>query len=156
MSPCQFMPPQETLQHYQVVLVQSPVRSLLLSSGSWCGQDFVCGFQGWSLCFPQSCASPIIKACWPSRSDSLGIPSPIFGSLGWEGWCGIQNLHNSRRISLVLLFSSLWLTHLVGLKFWFYGDCVPPIISLRLLCLWTWGIFFWWVPAPFCQWLFNS
>ena len=134
MSPCQFMAPQETLQHYQVVLVQSPVRSLLLSSGSWCGQDFVCGFQAWSLCFPQSCASPIIKSCWPSRSDSLGIPSPVFGSLGWEGWCGVQDLYNSWRISLALLFSGLWVTHRVGLKFDF-------VVIVSLLSS-HWGFFF--------------
>ena len=29
-------------------------------------------FQDWRLCFPQSCGSPIIKPCWPSRPDSLG------------------------------------------------------------------------------------
>ena len=32
----------------------SPVGSLLLSSGSWCAQDFVCALQDWTLCFPQS------------------------------------------------------------------------------------------------------
>ena len=30
--------------------------------------------QDWSLCFPQSCGSPIIKSWWSSRSDSLGLP----------------------------------------------------------------------------------
>ena len=25
---------------------------------------------------------------------------------------------------------------------WFYCDYAPPTISLKLLCLWTWGIFF--------------
>lgn len=25
-----------------------------------------------------------------------------------------------------------------------------------LLCLWTWNIFFWWVPVASCPWLFNS
>ena len=30
-----------------------------------------------------------------------------------------------------------------GSEIWFYGECVPPIISLKLLlCLWTGGIFF--------------
>ena len=72
-----------TLQHQQVALVQSPVGSLLLSSGSWCMQDSVCTLQDWSLCFPQSCGSPIIKSHWPSRSDSLGIPSPFVRAPGW-------------------------------------------------------------------------
>ena len=47
----------------------------------------------------------------PSRSDS--------GSPGWEACHGIQNLHNSGRTSLKLLFSSLWVTHpeVVGFDF---------------------------------------
>ena len=89
----------------------------LLSSGSWCMQDFVCALQDWSPCFPQSCGSPIIKSRWPSRSESLGIRSPFFRSPGWEAWCGVQNLHNSVRTSLLLLFSSLWVTHPAGIGF---------------------------------------
>ena len=80
-------------------------------------QDFVCALQGWSLCFHQSCGSPIIKAHWPSRSDSLGIPSPFIRAPGWEVWRGAQNLHNSGKTSLVLLFSGLWITHLAGMGF---------------------------------------
>ena len=59
-SPCRPRPPQETLQHEQVV--QSPVGLLLLSSGSWYMQNFVCAFQDWSLSFSQSNRSPIIKS----------------------------------------------------------------------------------------------
>ena len=33
---------------------------------------------------------------------------------------------------------------------WFYCDCTPPTFLWLLLCLWTWGIFFWWVPASSC------
>ena len=68
-----------------------------------------------SLCFPQSSGRPTVKSHWPSRLDSLGIPSPFVGSPGWEAWCGVQNLHTSVRTSLVLLFSSLWVTHLAGM-----------------------------------------
>ena len=68
----------------EVVLVLSSVESLLLSSESYCLQGFVCALQDWSLCFPQSCGSLVIKPHWPSRSDSLGIPSPLVGSPGWE------------------------------------------------------------------------
>ena len=98
-------------------MVWSPVGSLLFSSESWCMQDFVCALQGWSLCFHQSCASPIIKSHWPSRSDSLGIPSPFVRAPGWEASRGAQNLHNSGKTSLVLLFSGLWVTHLAGMGF---------------------------------------
>ena len=84
------MPPQETLRHQQVVLAQPPVGSLLLSAGPRCGQDFVCALQDWSVCFPQSCGSLTVKSCWPSGSDSLGIPSPLVGSSGWEPNVGFR------------------------------------------------------------------
>ena len=68
-------------------MVQSPVRSLLFSSESWCIQDFVCALQDWSLCFPQSCGSLVIKSQWLSRSDFQGFPVPLsdpqLGSLTW-------------------------------------------------------------------------
>ena len=75
--------PQET-HHWQVVLVQFPVESPLLSSESWCNQGLVCAFQAWSLCFPHFCGSLVIKSCWASRSDSLWIPNPSVRSPGWE------------------------------------------------------------------------
>ena len=104
------------LKHWQVVLVQSSVGSVLLSSGSWCAQDFVCAPQYWSL-FPQSCGSPIIKSCWLSRSDSLGIPSclvrfPRLGRLTWD-----SEPSRRGRTYLVLFFSSLSVTHLVSMGF---------------------------------------
>ena len=37
--------------------------------------------------FPQSCGSSVIKYCWPSKSNSLGILSPYVGSPGWEICC---------------------------------------------------------------------
>ena len=94
--------------------------SLLLSSGSWCTQNFVCAPYYWSLCFPQSSGRPIIKSHWPSRPDSLGIPSFFVGSPGWESWHGVQNLHNSMRTS-----SSITVLQSVGhppsrYGFWFY------------------------------------
>ena len=38
--------------------------------------------------FPQSCGNSVIKFCWPSKSDFLGIPSPFTRSSSWEVWCG--------------------------------------------------------------------
>ena len=67
-SHCRSRLSQETLQHQQVGLVQSPVGSLLLAPGSWCVQDFVCAFR---VSVSQSCESPVIKSCWSSKSDSL-------------------------------------------------------------------------------------
>ena len=80
------------------------------------------------LLFPQSCGSLMIKSHWPSRSDSLGIPSPFVGSPGWGAWYGVPNLYNSGRTSLVLLFSSLWITHQMGMGFDFIM-IVPLLLS---------------------------
>ena len=42
-------------------------------------------------------------------------------------------------------------------EIWFCGDCTPAtILQPLLLCLWTWDIFFWWVPVSSCCWLFSS
>ena len=80
--------------------------------------------QDWSLCFPQSCGSPIIKSWWSSRSDSLGLPRPFFGSPSWENWHGVQNLNNSGRTSLILLFSCLWIIHPVVMGFVLSWSCL--------------------------------
>ena len=77
----------------------------------------VFALQDWSLCFPQSTGRLIIKSQWPPRPYSLGVPSSFVRSPVWEDWCGIQNLHNSMRTSLVLLFSSLWVTQPEGMRF---------------------------------------
>ena len=156
LSPCHPVPPQAALQHEQVILVQCPVGSLLLSPRSWYVQNFVCALQDWSLPLPQAPESPVIKSCWPARSDCMGIPSPFIRSPGWETWGEVQNLCNSGRTSLVLLFSSLWVTHpaVIGFRF----------IVIVLLCHLTTDLFvfgrgvsfFWWVPASSFPWWFNS
>ena len=69
------------------------------------------------VCFPHSCGSLIIKSCWSSRSDFLGIPRPFVRSPCWEVWCEVPNLHNIGRTSLLLLFSNLWVTHLASMRF---------------------------------------
>ena len=111
-------------------MLQSPMGSLLLSSGSWCAQNFACALQDWSLCFHQSSGSPIIKSHCSLRPDSLAIPSPFVRSQGWEAWHGLENLHNSARTSLVLFFSSLWVTHLEGMGF----DCIVIAPFLPSCC----------------------
>ena len=116
----------------------------------------VCALQHWGLCFPQSCGSPIIKSHWPSRPDSLGIPSPFVRSPGWEAWRGVQNLHSSGRTSLVLLFSGLWVAHLAGMGFDFIM-IVPLLPSHRGFFFVFGGVsFFRWVPVSSCGWLFDS
>ena len=58
--------------------------SLLLYPESWYAQGFVYALQDWGLCLPQSYGSLLIKSHWPSRSNSLGIPSLFVGSQDWE------------------------------------------------------------------------
>ena len=104
--------------------------------------------------FPQSCGSPIIQSCWPSWPDFLGIPSPFVRSPDWETQ-RIPNLHNRGRTSLVFSFSSLWVSHVMGMGFDLIVIMSLLPSSLQLLCPWTRDLFFWWVPAS-CWWLFNS
>ena len=149
------MPPRQTPQHQQEGLIQSLVGSLLLSSGSWCTQDFVCALQGWSLFPPvlsKSCSQtlPAHKIrftgysqflCWiPSLGRLMWVSEP---SQQWENFFGIV-LHFVGRPSSRY---RILLCH----------DCTPPAVLLQLLvCLQTWGTFFWWVPLSSCPWLFNS
>ena len=100
-------------------------------------QNFVCVLQHWSLCFPQSSGSPIIKYHWLARSDTLGISSPFFASPGWEAWRMVQNLHNSVRTSLMLWFSSLWVTHPAGVGFDFI--VMAPLLPSNCGCCFVFG-----------------
>ena len=107
--------------------------------------------------FPPICGNLVIKPHWSSRSFSLKTPRPFIRSPDWETWCGVPNLHRSGRTSLVLLSSSLWVTHLAGMGFDFCCDCAPPTVLLHLLFgLWACDIFFWWFPSFFWSWLFNN
>ena len=53
------------------------------------------------------------------------------------------------------LVCALWAS-LVGMRFESKYDLIPPTVLLGLLCLWVWGIFFWWDPTFSCQPLFSS
>ena len=64
-----------------------------------------------------------------SKPDSMGVPSPFVGSPGWEVWCEVQNLHSSW-ITLLLLFSRLFVTHPVGMGF----DFVVIVPCLQSHC----------------------
>ena len=115
------MCPQEVLQHQQVVLIQSPTRSLFLSSGSWCMQNFVCALQDWSFCFPQSSGSPIIKSHWPSQPYFLNSKSlswiPRLESLMW----GLECSQQCKNLFGIIILQSVghppsWY------RIWFYCD----------------------------------
>ena len=75
---------------------------------------------------------------WFSENSSSCCQTPSFGilmwgsepSLQWVDFCGISVLQ--------------FVNHPPSsYGIWFYCDCTPPTISLRLLlCLWMWGVFF--------------
>ena len=69
----------------QASLAQSLVGTLLLSSSSWCTQDFLCALQ-------ESVSPVLSKFCnqipLASKVKSLGVLSPFSGSQGLEICCG--------------------------------------------------------------------
>ena len=93
--------------------------------------------------FPPSYGNPTAKSCWPSKSDTLGIPNPYASSPSWKAWHGSsepslegENLFGAMVLQFVGCPSS-------GYGIWFYHDCTPLTILLQLiLCLSTWGMFF--------------
>ena len=137
------LPPlQKTLKHYQVVLVQSPMGSLLLPPGSWCTHYFVCALREWSLLPPvllKSCNHiPLAFKVWFSGNSSFHCQTPSLGSLTWGSEPSLQWVDLCGIIVLQFLYHPP-----SSYGIWFYCDCTPPTISLwLLLCLWTWGIFF--------------
>ena len=141
--------PQETLQHYQVVLVQSPVGSLLLSSGSWSLQKFFSSLWDWSLTIVWEFYNQMLlarKVRFPGDSQSL-CRIPRLGSLTW----GSQSSQHCENFFGITVLQSVGHPPIGRYGIWVYRDCAPPTISLwLLLCLWTWGIFFWWVLASSC------
>ena len=87
----------------------------------------------------KSCSQILLAfKVWFSGNSSSCCQTPRLGSLTWDSepslqwvdFCGI----------IVLQFVSH--PH-SSYGIWFYCDCTPPTISLRLLlCLWMWGILF--------------
>ena len=98
-----------------------------------------CALQEWNLLLPllwKSCnqISLAFKVRFPRDSLSLcGMP-------GWEAWHGAQNHHNSGRTSLVILFSSLWVTLLAGMGFDFI--MIAPLLPFHcgFFFVFGWGL----------------
>ena len=78
------------------------------------------------------------KVRFPGDSQSL-CWIPRLGSLMW----GSEPSQQWENFFVIIAFQ------FVGhprsrFGIWFYCDYAPPTISLKLLCLWTWGIVFFW------------
>ena len=109
--------------------VQSPVGLVLLSSGTWCRQGFICALQAWSLISPVLWKSYnqgllAFKFRFPGDSQS---PCQILrlGRLTWD-----SEPSQSGRTSLVFIALQFVGHPPSRYGIWFYCDCAPPAISL--------------------------
>ena len=69
----------------------------------------------WSLCFPQSCGTPIFNSAILQGQipwDSHSLLDPHAGSLSW----GSETSQESENFFSVRKFSSLWVAHSVGME----------------------------------------
>ena len=121
---------------------RSPVGSLLFSSGFLRAHDFVCVLQDWSLRFPQSCGNPIIKSCWLQGQILWGFPVPLSDPQAGKPDVGFKMVTTVQEL-LWYYYSLICGCPPGGYRIWFYCDCTPPNVSLRLLlCLGMWSTFF--------------
>lgn len=75
-----------------------------------------------SMCPPrmESLFPPVLwiyctQALLAFKTKCLGAPSPNAGSSVWGVWCGAQDSHSCGRISAILWFFSLYLSHPTGM-----------------------------------------
>ena len=139
-------------------MVQYPVRSLLLSSGSWCTKILFVPPRLESL-FPlvlwksYNQIQPAFKVRFPEGSHPLMDPQAGKPDVGSEP---SQQYENFFGIIVVKFVGHPPSRHGI----WFYHGYAPLTVSLQFLCFWMWGLsfffFFWWAPASSCWWLFNS
>ena len=103
---------------------------------------FLCALQDWSLIPPvlwksNNQISLAFKVRLPGDSWSV-CQSPRLGSLTW----GSEPSQQWKSFFGVIVLQ--FVDHPPGeYRIWFYCDCVPPTILLRLLCLWKWANLFW-------------
>ena len=117
------------------------LRETLLCPGTQCIWNPVCILLELSLCFSQSCGTPVYKHCWPSMQNASGDPPSKARPPGWWTCCGAWNSHSFGRASVIDIF-------ICGLPTCWVWDCLyckrtPPTISMWfLLCLWVYDLFF--------------
>ena len=145
-EPCWPTPPQETLQHQRVGLVQPRVGSLLLSSGAWCVQYSLCspGLESVSPVLWKSCSQiPLAgKVRFPGDSQCL-YWTPRLGSLTW----GSEPSHQQEGCVGVTALQ------FVGCPpgqygMWLCRGCAPAAVLVWPLGLWTGAPFSGAFPRP--------
>ena len=108
--------------------------------------SFVCALEEWSLWFPQSCGSPVIKSCWPHGQVSWGFPVPfldpqagkpdvelrIFTTVGELRWYHCSPVCESSTHNLGMGFDFIMIAPLQWLpyhcSFFFFG-CVVSFLG---------------------------
>ena len=113
------------------------------------------------LCLP-SLESLFLSVLWKAYNQILlALKARFHGD--FQSRCWILRLGNlmwgsepsQQWTSLVLLVSSLWITHLVGMGFDFI--VIVPLLPYHCgFFVFGCAVSFWWVPASSCWWLFNS
>ena len=101
------------------------------------------------LCHTQVCCTQSPYPCTRPLLTCTSTGDSNIQRLIWPGLCGVswcaQDFVWALRASLA------------SMGFESKCDFAPPTVLLGLfLCLWTWGIFFWWDPTFACWWLFSS
>ena len=107
---------QETFQGQQVGLAQTPMKSLLLPWVPVYVRPCVHPPRVESL-FPPVLRSSCTQAPLNFKAECSGAPPPNAGPLGRRAWLGAQSSHSCGRISVIQLFSSLWVAHPGGMGF---------------------------------------
>ena len=81
---------------------------------------------------------PLAFKVWFSGNSSSRCRTPRLGSLMWASEGSLWWVDFCAIIVFQLVSHPP-----ISYGIWFYRDCTPPTVSLRLLlCLWMWGIFF--------------
>ena len=103
-----------------------------------------------------SCHCLLHKSHWPSNSDHWGFPVPLPDPQAAKPDVGPRTFTKVEELLWYYrspdcgspaqqVWDLIWL--------WLY----PSYSSLGLLlCPWTWGIIFWWVPVSSWWWMFSS
>ena len=118
---------------------------------------FICALQDWSLCFPQSCGSPISNPPGPQGQVPWEFPVPLLDPQAGKSDVGFRIFTTVREL-LWYYCSPVCRSPTSRYGIWFYYDCTPPIIFLcDFFFVFIYGVsFLWWVPASSYWWSFNS
>ena len=105
--------------------------------------------------FPPVPWSSCAQAPWPSMPDAPGALSPSARSPGMGVWCGAQNSHSCRWVSVNQLLSCLWIFPPGGMGL--HISCNQPTTSWCVLLFVFWCRISFLIVCSLFGWrLFNS